>query len=230
MIFKQQPVWSYNVTLFEFKLDDIPDEARAFIQRGVIPQLIENKMECDEFDVMINFTPRPDTMNLSFILFRELKKGLLEISLPAKLDQDDFYEALDNLVTDALEPEYDDIILWSQEEVNLKYLDLFIECMNKPVEKVYESNHINISLPGKYARSEDGKIAIFYNGIFRGYVDNDFANETADVITDDLLEFMTEERLMFIREKYRRFRENYILGTRADTLYEKMKQELDEDE
>lgn len=230
MIFKHQPVWTYNATIFEFKLEDIPNEARDFIQRGVIPQLAENKMECNEFDVMVNFAPRPDTMNLSFILFRELKKGLLEISLPAKLDQNDICETLDDLVADALEPEYDIVIPWSQEEVNLRYLDLFIECINKPMDEVYESNHINISISSKYAQPDDGKIAIIYKGIFRGFVDSDFANEVADVIKDDLFEYMTEERLMLIREKYKRFRRKYILKTHADILYEKMKQEPDEDE
>lgn len=230
MIFKHQPVWHYNVTIDNFKMEDIAGEARAFIQRGVIPQLTENKMECDEFDVMVNYGPRPDTMNLSFILFIELKKGLLEIALPAKLDQNDICENLDNLIADELEKPFDIVIPWSQEEVHLRYLDLFIECMNKPMEEVYKSNRINISIPGKYAQPEDGKIAIIYKGIYRGFVDNDFANEVADVIKDDLFEYMDEERLMLMREKYRRFRENYILKTHADILYEKMKQEPEEDE
>ena len=72
MIFKHRPVWHYNVTIDNFKMEDIPDEARDFIQKGVIPQLNENNMECDKFDVMINYGPRPDTMNMSFILFIEL--------------------------------------------------------------------------------------------------------------------------------------------------------------
>ena len=231
MIFKHQPVWTYNVTIFEFKLEDIPDEARAFIQRGVIPQLTENKMECDEFDVIVNFTPRPDTMNLSFILFRELKKGLLEISLPAKLDQYDICETLDDLVANALEPEYDIVIPWSQEEVNLRYLDLFIECMERPIDELVKDNRFEISMCDNCNQpGPEGQIAIIHKGIFRGYTDEDFITEVADVIKDDLFEYMNEEHLMIIREKYKHFRENYILETHADILYEKMKQEPEEDE
>jgi hypothetical protein len=231
MIFKHQPVWTYNVTIFEFKLEDIPNEARDFIQRGVIPQLAENQMECDEFDVMVNFTPRPDTMNLSFILFEELKKGLLEISLPAKLDQNDICETLDDLVADALEPEYDIVIPWTQEEVNLRYLDLFIECMERPIDELVKDNRFEIAMCDECVQpGPEGQIAIIHKGIFRGYTDEDFVTEVADVIKDDLFEYMDEERLMLIREKYRRFRRKYILETHADILYEKMKQEPEEDE
>lgn len=107
MIFKHRPVWHYNVTIDNFKMEDIPDEARDFIQKGVIPQLNENNMECDKFDVMINYGPRPDTMNMSFILFIELNKGLFEIALPMKLDTYEICEILDNLVADALDKPFE---------------------------------------------------------------------------------------------------------------------------
>lgn len=221
MKFKHRPVWTYNVTIDEFKIDDIPSEARAFIQRGVIPQLEENGLECDEFDVMVCFGPRPDTMNLNFMLFKEHKMGLLEISLPSKLDQYEICENLDDLIADALEPEYHDVIKWTQDEVNLRYLELFIECINKPTDEIFKNGLINISFDEKYVRST----SVYHNGIFRGIVEQEFIREIIDVAKDDLMEFMNEEHMMLIRSKYNRFYQKYILLHPNNNLDWKMKLE-----
>jgi len=122
-------------------------------------------------------------------------------------------------------------IPWTQEEINLRYLDLFIECLNKPMDKLFVNNRLQVSLPSKYVQFDPAHGAcIKYNNLIRGHVDKDFIIQVTDVINDDLLEYMSEERLMLIKEKYRRFRRKYILETRADLLYEKMKQEPEEDE
>lgn len=222
MKFKHRPVWTYNVTINEFKIDDIPLEARTFIQRGVIPQLEEKGIECDEFDVMVCFGPRPDTMNLNFMLFKEHKIGLLEISLPSKLDQSEICENLDDLIADALEPEYHDVIKWTQDEVNLRYLELFIECINKPTDEIFKNGLINISFDEKYVRSTTDSAAIYHKGIFRGIVEQEFIQEVIDVAKDDLMEYMNEERMMLIRSKYKRFYQKYILLHPDNKLHEKM--------
>lgn len=221
MKFKHRPVWTYNVTIDEFKIDDIPSEARTFIQRGVIPQLEENGLKCDEFDVMVCFGPRPDTMNLNFMLFKEHKIGLLEISLPSKLDQYEICENLDDLIADALEPEYHDVIKWTQDEVNLRYLELFIECINKPTEKIFKNGLINISISDKYVRST----AVYHNGIFRGFVEQEFIRDIIDVAKNDLMEFMTEDRMTIVRSRYNRFYQHYIILHPDNKLHEKMELE-----
>jgi len=227
MKFKHRPIWIYNVTIDDFKIDDIPSAARAFIQRGVIPRLEKNGFECDEFDVMVCFGPRPDTMNLNFMLFKEHKIGLLEISLPSKLDQYEIRENLNDLIADALEPEYHDVIKWTQDEVNLRYLELFIECINKPTEEIFKNGLINISLflaatnDEKYVRST----SVYHNGIFRGIVEQEFIRDIIDVAKDDLMEFMTEERMMLIRSKYNRFYQKYMLLHPNTYLDWKMKSE-----
>jgi len=227
MKFKYRSIWTYNVTIDEFKIDDIPSEARAFIQRGVIPQLEKNGFECDEFDAMVCFEPRPDTMNLNFMLFKEHKIGLLEISLPSKLDQYEICENLNDLIADALEPEYHDVIKWTQDEVNLRYLELFIECINKPIDEIFKNGLINISFDENYVRwdSTFGKWALYHNGIFRGTVEQTFIRDIIDVAKDDLMEFMTEERMMLIRSKYNRFYQKYILMHPNNNLDLKMKLE-----
>lgn len=122
-------------------------------------------------------------------------------------------------------------IFWTQEEINLRYLDLFIECLNKPMNELFVNNRIQISLPNKYIHVDPTYgVGIKYNNIIRGYVNKDFIIQVIDVTNDDLYEYIDEERLMLIREKYRRFRKKYILETHADILYEKMKQEPEEDE
>lgn len=218
MKFKHRPIWTYNVTIDEFKIDDIPSEARTFIQRGVIPQLEENGLKCDEFDVMVCFGPRPDTMNFTFMLFKEHKIGLLEISLPSKLDRYEICENLDDLIADALEPGYQDVIKWTQEEVNLRYLELFIECINKPTEEIFKNGLINISFDEKYVRST----SVYHNGIFRGIVEQEFIRDIIDVAKNDLMEFMDEERMTVVRSKYNQFYQQYLLLHPDNKLHEKM--------
>jgi hypothetical protein len=122
-------------------------------------------------------------------------------------------------------------IPWTQEEINLRYLDLFIECLNKPMDELFVNDRIQITLPNKYVHLDPSHGAcIKYNDIVRGYVDKDFIIQVVDVTKDDLFEYMDTERLMLIKEKYRRFRKKYILETHADILYEKMKQETEKDE
>lgn len=225
MKFKHRPIWTYNVTIDEFKIDDIPGEARTFIQRGVIPQLEENGFECDEFDVMVCFGPRPDTMNLNFMLFKEHKIGLLEISLPSKLDQYEICENLDDLIADALEPGYHDVIKWTREEVNLRYLELFIECINKPTEEMFKNGLFDISISDKYVRSTSNGFAVYHNGIFRGFVEQEFIRDIIDVAKNDLMEPMNEERMTLVRLKYNRFYQHYIILHPDNKLHEKMEWE-----
>lgn len=232
MIFKHQPVWHYNVTIDTFKMEDIAGEARDFIQRGVIPQLTENKMECDEFDVMVNYGPRPDTMNLSFILFIELKKGLLEIALPAKLDQNDICENLDNLIADELEKPFDIVIPWTQNEVDLRWMDLMIELLDKPLDEIFNDNQLQVTLSDKYVRADEfNHMNIYHKGIYRGTVDETGGPlEFTNIIVGHFYEYMDESLMNIIRSKLKEYRKHFIYETHADILYEKMKQEPEKDE
>lgn len=232
MEFKHRPVWHYNATIDNFKMEDIPTEARDFIQKGVIPQLNENNMECDEFDVMINFVPRPDTMNLAFILFIELNKGLLEIALPIKLDKYDICENLDNLVADALEKPFDIVIPWTQNEVDLRWMDLMIELLEKPLDEIFSNNQIQVKLSDKYIRADkDDHMHIYHKGIYRGTVSETGAPaEFTNIIANHFHEYMNESLLHTIRGELKEYRKHFIYETHADALYEKMKQEPDTDE
>lgn len=113
---------------------------------------------------------------------------------------------------------------WTQEEVNLRYLELFIECINKPTDEIFKNGLINISFDEKYVRSTTDGVAVYHNGIFRGMVEQEFIQDVIDVVKDDLMEFMNEERMILIRSKYNRFHQKYML-MHHNNLDQKMKME-----
>lgn len=113
---------------------------------------------------------------------------------------------------------------WTQEEVNLRYLELFIECINKPTDEIFKNGLINISFDEKYVRSTTDGVAVYHNGIFRGMVEQEFIQDVIDVVKDDFLEFMNEEHMILIRSKYNRFHQKYML-MHHNNLDQKMKME-----
>lgn len=118
---------------------------------------------------------------------------------------------------------------WSQEEVNLRWLDLVIELLDKPDNEINTMNGIiYVTLPFEYVRpAEDGRDIIFHNGVEVGKVDPVFKRDVYGRFMKYQYEFI-EDTLYHIRGELYEFRRYYIHLFNCDSLYNKMKKESDE--
>lgn len=223
MEFKRQDVWTYNVTIDDFKVEDIPEEARAFVQKGVVPQLVENGFECESYDCFVDYTPRPQSMNMMFILLRDTKQGMLFIYLPASIGvMDDVCEHLDEQLEKALRQPYETHYPWSQQEVNLRWLDLIIQELDHPEKIDYVWGMVCFTLPEEYVRRDkEGTDMIFHNGICVGKLDHVFHREVYGIFMKHQYEF-EEEAINHIKAELIEFRRYYIHIFRCDSLYDKI--------